>query len=54
MVNAQSEYGQGFLEYALLLSLIFLIVIIVVALFGDALLELYNNTIGPLLDAFFS
>ena len=47
-----SEHGQGLIEYALILALVFLVVIIVVAFFGDAIVELYNNTINPLLDVF--
>ncbi len=52
MNDTRLEHGQGLIEYALILALVFLVVIIVLALFGDALVELYNNTLGPILDAF--
>ena len=48
----QSERGQGLVEYSLILALVFLVVIIVLAFFGEAVVELYNNTIGPLLAVF--
>jgi len=47
----KTERGQGLLEYALILSLVFLIVIIVVAVYGEAVVALYRDTILPLVEA---
>ena len=46
----QTERGQGLVEYAFILALVFLVVIIVVALYGEALVALYEDAILPLVE----
>ena len=41
----QKESGQGLLEYALILSLVAIVIIIAVTVFGESLLEFYNQVI---------
>lgn len=42
MVNGRSAKGQGLLEYAMILMLVALIVIIILALIGPAVGNLYS------------
>jgi Flp pilus assembly pilin Flp len=39
------ESGQGLLEYALIISLVAIVVIIAVTVFGESLLEFYEQLI---------
>jgi len=50
--GCQAENGQGLVEYALILVLVALVVIIVVALYGNSVENLYNYTINRLVDTF--
>jgi len=45
MVSAPKEKGQGLIEYAIILSLVTLVVIVVIWMFGPALGNTYS-TIG--------
>lgn len=40
------EYGQGLLEYALLISLVAIIVLVVIVVLGPAVGNLYSNVIA--------
>ncbi len=42
----QPKRGQGLVEYALVISLIVVVVIIALALIGPALVDLYNQGIS--------
>jgi pilus assembly protein Flp/PilA len=42
------EEGQGLVEYALILVLVALVVIIILAVFGPAIGNLYSNTMANL------
>ena len=42
------ENGQGLVEYALLILLIALVVIIILALYGEALRDVYLNIIAAI------
>jgi Flp pilus assembly pilin Flp len=46
MLYALNEKGQGLVEYALLLALIALALVIAVMAFGDNLFEFYYNQIA--------
>jgi len=43
MHHLLKNYGQGLAEYALIISLVVVIVIVVLALLGPALVDLYNQ-----------
>lgn len=43
MLFIQSEKGQGLVEYALILVLISITVIVMVGLLGDQLVEIFNS-----------
>ncbi len=43
-----SEYGQGLVEYALILLLVALALIIILTLFGNELADVYSNLIDNL------
>jgi len=43
MLMSQGEQGQGFLEYALILILIAIVVIIALTIFGTQLSTLYSQ-----------
>jgi len=45
MVNL-SDRGQGLLEYALILMLVALIVLVVLALLGPPIGNMYSNVVG--------
>ena len=45
MLIGSSEKGQGFVEYALILFLAVLVVIVVMYLFGPAVGAMYSNII---------
>jgi pilus assembly protein Flp/PilA len=45
MIFPPSESGQGFVEYALIMLLVALAVIIILALLGPAIGNLYSNII---------
>jgi pilus assembly protein Flp/PilA len=44
MLNAR-ESGQGLLEYALIISLVAIVIIIAVTAFGGSIVDLYNQVI---------
>lgn len=46
------ERGQGLTEYAFILSLVILVVIVVVYLFGVSVEDLYDNFVTTLVDVF--
>jgi hypothetical protein len=48
----QGERGQGLTEYAFLLSLAVLVVILALFLFGVSVVELYDNFVPRLVDVF--
>jgi pilus assembly protein Flp/PilA len=52
MLFTPQERGQGLTEYAFLISLVVIVVIVVLYLFGVSVEELYDYTIGRLVDAF--
>lgn len=41
----QPEKGQGLLEYALIITLVAIIVIVVIALLGPAIGDMYSNVV---------
>ena len=43
-----TETGQGLVEYALILLLIALVVIVVLSIFGSELAEVYSNAIDQI------
>jgi pilus assembly protein Flp/PilA len=45
MLFAPAERGQGLVEYALIIMLVFLVVIIVLALLGPAVGNMFSNLI---------
>ena len=52
MLFTPQERGQGLTEYAFLISLVVIVVIVVLYLLGVSVEDLYNYTIGELVDAF--
>lgn len=50
--STPSECGQGLTEYALGLAFIFVVVVVVLALFGGAVDALYQGAVGELLQVF--
>jgi Flp pilus assembly pilin Flp len=52
MLIYYGERGQGLAEYAFLIALIALIVIVALVLLSGGIESLYNNAIQPLLDLF--
>lgn len=48
----QPQTGQSLLEYALILALVFVVAVVGLALFGEGLAELFENTIGALRETF--
>lgn len=52
MENKPEERGQGLVEYAFILVLIAVVVVLVLALVGDAIYNLWNDAVLPLLDVF--
>ena len=45
MKNSNGEPGQGLVEYALIMLLVAIIVIVVLALFGPAIGNLYSSVV---------
>ena len=45
MITSKSDPGQGLVEYALIMLLVAIIVIVVLALFGPAIGNLYSSVI---------
>ena len=52
MENKPEERGQALTEYALLFVLVVVVVILVLGLLGDAIENLWSNTVLPILEAF--
>ena len=52
MMFIPDERGQGLVEYAFLISLVVIVVIVVLTLFGVSVEEMYDFTIGELVEAF--
>ena len=50
--GGQAEGGQGLVEYALILVLIAVVVIVALSLFGDSLSNLYDGAITKLVAVF--
>lgn len=50
--GGHAEDGQGLVEYAFILVLVALVVIMVVALYGNSVESLYDFTINKLVDTF--
>ena len=50
--GGKAEGGQGLVEYAFILVLIAVVVIVAVALFGDSLSNMYDGAITELVKAF--
>jgi pilus assembly protein Flp/PilA len=48
----QAEGGQGLVEYALILVLVAVVVIVATALYGDALANMYDGAITKLVEVF--
>lgn len=48
MQISSEEHGQGLVEYAFLIMLIALVVIILVALFGEAVREMYVDIVSQI------
>jgi len=44
----KSEYGQGLVEYALILLLVAILLIIVVSIYGTELADVYSNIIDQI------
>jgi pilus assembly protein Flp/PilA len=42
-MSRSREKGQGLLEYALILALVSIVIIIVLTLFGETISELFND-----------
>lgn len=43
MFNLKSENGQALVEYVFIIALVVIVLIIVVALFGEQLLQMYQD-----------
>ena len=52
MMFIPDERGQGLVEYAFLISLVVIVVIIALTLFGVSVEEMYDFTIGELVEVF--
>ena len=52
MENKPEERGQALTEYALLFVLVVIVVILVLGLLGDAIENLWSDTIIPLMEVF--
>ena len=52
MLFIPDERGQGLVEYAFLISLVVILVIVVLTLFGVSVEDMYDFTIGELVDVF--
>ena len=52
MLFLPDERGQGLVEYAFLISLVVIVVIVVLFLLGVSVEEMYEFTIGELVDVF--
>jgi Flp pilus assembly pilin Flp len=50
--STRAERGQGLAEYALGLAFIFVVVVVLLALFGSAVTALYQGAVTELLAAF--
>ena len=52
MMFTPDERGQGLVEYAFLMSLVVVVVIVVLTMVGVSIEDMYDYTIGRLVDAF--
>jgi Flp pilus assembly pilin Flp len=52
MEQKPEERGQSLVEYALILVLAVIVVILVLGLVGDSIVNLWNDSVVPLLDVF--
>ena len=52
MEYSTEERGQGLVEYAFLIALVAIVVLLVLSLFGYSVEELYSDTIGRLVEVF--
>lgn len=48
MLNLRDEQGQGLVEYALILMLVAIIVVVVLALVGPAIGNMFSNVVVAL------
>ena len=44
----QGERGQGFVEYALIIAFVTIVVILILAVFGEGVAGLYNYVLGQI------
>lgn len=47
-----NELGQGLTEYAFIISLVIIVVIVILYLFGISVLDIYNYFVPILVDVF--
>lgn len=52
MVNLMNERGQGLAEYAFLISLVVVVVILVLSLFGISVRDIYDGFVPLLVEIF--
>jgi Flp pilus assembly pilin Flp len=52
MFFLNAERGQGIAEYAFLLTLVFLVVIVVLQLFGISVFDIYTYLVETLVEVF--
>lgn len=48
MIKPKDEQGQGLVEYALIMILVAIVVLIALALFGPAVGQLYSNIVNSI------
>lgn len=46
MVHPRGKKGQGLVEYALIIALVVLVLIVALALFGEGIANLYENVVS--------
>jgi len=52
MEQKPEERGQSLVEYALILVLAVIVVILVLGLLGDSIINLWNDAVVPLMEVF--
>ena len=52
MLFTPQERGQGITEYAFIMSFVVIVVIVVLSLLGVSVEDMYNYTIGRLVEVF--
>lgn len=51
IISYQNEEGQGLTEYAFIISLVIIVVIVILSIFGISVLDLYNYFVPELVEA---